>query len=127
MNNTGAAATMIAALRALGRIEPIDEALVETVVTLAAAIDGAPENASLWREYRSAVADLRNVGGNNEQGNEIEKLIEALRRGPQVRDATPAKPSNPRPRSRPANGAVRNATDAVATNGARRRAGTRTD
>jgi hypothetical protein len=70
---------------------------------------------------------LRNVGGNNEQGNEIEKLIEAIRRGPQVRDATPAKPSNPRPRSRAANGAVRNATDAVATNGPRRRAGTRPD
>ena len=125
MNNTGAAATMIAALRALGRIEPIDEALVETVVTLAAAIDGAPENASLWREYRSAITDLRNVGGTNEQGNEIEKLIEAIRGGAEVRDATPARPRKSRPASRAANDGVRNTADAVATNGPRRRPGTK--
>jgi hypothetical protein len=127
LNNTKAAAAMIAALRSLGRVEPVDEALVETVVGLAAAVDNAPDNASLWQQYRSAVGDLRNVGGTNEQGNEIENLIAALRGGPTVRDAAPPKPRNARPRSGTPDGAVRNTTDAVAANGPRRRAGTRPD
>lgn len=123
MSNSSAAQVMIGALRALGRVEPVDEALVETVVALALAVDMAPDNASLWREYRSSLVELRNVGGTNEQGNEIEKLIEALRGGPEVRDTAPPKPRNARPRGGKADGAVRNTADAVATDGARRRAG----
>ena len=123
MRNSKAAATMITALRGLGRIEPVDEALVESVVTLAESVDSAPDNASLWREYRSALADLRSVGGTNENGNEIEKLIEALRGVPEVRDAATPKPRNARRAGGSVDGAVRDSADAVAADGSRRRVG----
>jgi hypothetical protein len=125
MTNHQAAMLMVKALRALGRVEPVDEAMVMSVLSLAVSVDGAPDNASLWREYRSAIADLRNIGGSNEQGNEIEKLIEALRGGPEVRDAPPPKPKQSRPRSRKADGAVRDPADAVAAARPRRGVGDR--
>ena len=57
-----AAEATIAALEASGGLEEGDEALVELVRGLAAAVDESPANAALWREYRAAVASLREVG-----------------------------------------------------------------
>lgn len=41
-----------------GRLVDADEALIALARGLAAAVDAAPENAALWREYRAAVAAL---------------------------------------------------------------------
>ncbi len=123
MNNSEAVARMVESLRTLGRVEPIDEPLVQTVVTLAAAVDSEPGNASLWREYRAAVVDLRalNSAGNND--DEIGRIIAAIRGGAEVGDTAKANPRNARRGSGATNDGVRHAADAVAKVGARRRAG----
>lgn len=54
-NHTGAC-EMVAALG--DRVAPEHEALVVMVKALARAVDAEPSNASLWREYRGAVAAL---------------------------------------------------------------------
>lgn len=59
MSNLEAAQATLKALRDGGRLEPIDEARVAALLTLAAAVDDDPANASLWREYRAAEATLR--------------------------------------------------------------------
>lgn len=60
--NRAAAEAMVAAMRALGRLEDVDEPLVSAVLQLAGAVDEDPTHASLWAQYRAAVADLRAVG-----------------------------------------------------------------
>lgn len=40
-------------------IEPEDQALAEMVLGLAKAVDEDPQNAALWREFRSAMVSLR--------------------------------------------------------------------
>lgn len=62
MKNTTAARRTIASLRDAGRLELVDEALVQVVLSLAAAVDNNPESAPLWREYRAAVHALGSVG-----------------------------------------------------------------
>lgn len=52
----------IKALIAAKRLGEEDEALVALARGLAAAVDAAPENAALWREYRAAVGTLVLVG-----------------------------------------------------------------
>lgn len=59
MTNLDAAHAMLKALRDSGRLEPIDEARVAALLSLAAAVDNDPANASLWREYRAAEVTLR--------------------------------------------------------------------
>ncbi len=57
-----AARATVRVLRELGRLEPVDDALVTAFLGLAAAVDSKPQDASLWREYRAAEAALRGVG-----------------------------------------------------------------
>lgn len=66
-NRTAAEAT-VEALRQLGRLEDVDSARVMALLALADAVDQAPDNASLWREYRSAEVAVRelSVGGEDE-------------------------------------------------------------
>lgn len=61
MKNTTAARRTIASLRDTGRLELADEALVQLVLSLAAAVDNNPDSAPLWREYRAAVQTLRSA------------------------------------------------------------------
>lgn len=53
------------ALRAAGRLDDEHDALVALTRGLAAALDGAPDNAALWREYRAALATLAEVGSDD--------------------------------------------------------------
>jgi hypothetical protein len=53
-----ALASTLDVLAGLGRIDPIDAARVALVKGLAAAVDCDPLNASLWKQYREALADL---------------------------------------------------------------------
>ena len=79
---------VIAALDDLGRLDDVDAALVATAQSLADAVDGQPDNASLWREYRACLADLRGVGG--EVDDEFFSTLASLRT--EVRH-----PENPEP------------------------------
>lgn len=87
--NAEAAGITLQALADLGRLEAVDAAKVQAIRTLASAVDMDPANASLWREYRAALADLLEVtdGG----VDEFTELLRSL--SPQVRhEAEPAVP-----------------------------------
>jgi hypothetical protein len=90
LTNTAAVAVTVAALRRAGRIEDVDVAVVTAVERLAEAVDAEPSNASLWREFRAALADLRGVGADDSDRDEISEIIEALRGGSEMGDAPPA-------------------------------------
>lgn len=62
MSNLKAMRKTLSTLRRLGRLEAVDEALVTMALGLAEAVDGAPDNAALWREYRAVEQRLRSVG-----------------------------------------------------------------
>ena len=68
---------VIDALSDLGRLETVDAALMAAARSLADAVDSAPDNASLWREYRAALAELRAVGG--EVDDELFSTLASLR------------------------------------------------
>lgn len=55
----------VKALRDLGRLEPVDTALVVSAQGLADACDADPTNAAMWRELRAALQSLLAVGDGN--------------------------------------------------------------
>jgi hypothetical protein len=67
-SNFDAIQKTISALRAAGRLELVDSALVETARHLARMCDEHPENASLWKEYRAAETTLRSGTLNENDG-----------------------------------------------------------
>lgn len=56
--NTAALSRTLDALRAAGRLEPIDAARVQMLRSLAAAVDERPYSDRLWREYREALSEV---------------------------------------------------------------------
>ena len=62
-SNLEAAKAVVGALRALGRLEPVDDARVAAFLWLAQACDLAdperPGVAAVWKQYREAEAALR--------------------------------------------------------------------
>jgi len=60
-SNLEAAHLTISSLRSLGKLGEVDAVRVATLLGLAEAVDRAPDNASLWREYRAAEAALHEV------------------------------------------------------------------
>jgi len=84
-----AARRLVKELRSRRHLEATDEALVSLVVGLAAAVDGFPENAALWRQYREAEADLRRVGAGDP--GVIEALIAELNTADSDAGATPVR------------------------------------
>jgi hypothetical protein len=85
--NDEALAVTITAMRDAGRITPADEATVAAAESLALAVDAAPGEASLWREYRAALKSLTELGAVDDGGDDIGQLLEALRGGASVVDA----------------------------------------
>lgn len=61
------------------RLGEADEALVALARGLAAAVDAAPENAALWREYRAAVTALSEVGIDSDVDDDTQAFLLALR------------------------------------------------
>jgi hypothetical protein len=116
--NAAGVETTIAALEAEGRLTDTHSALVAAVRQLAAAVDSAPDNASLWREYRAALASLMEAesGGDDD---DTQTFLLALRTP--VGDGKNARPKDTRTRSSGGGGAARTAPDAVAKDGRRRR------
>lgn len=84
MNNHAACLATITTLRELGRLEPVDEALVTATLSLAQAVDADPGSASLWREYQASLRALREVGGDSGSTDGISELVEAIRSSAQV-------------------------------------------
>lgn len=62
-----------------GRLTDADEALVALARGLAAAVDVAPDNAALWREYRAAVTALSEVGSDSDVDDDTQAFLLALR------------------------------------------------
>ena len=63
--NALAVESTIAALSEAGRLSDTDGALVALARNLAAVVDRDSGNAALWREFRSAVQSLREVGADD--------------------------------------------------------------
>ena len=64
-------------LRKLGRIEDIDAATVQTIRSLADALDVDPSNAQMWKVYREALNDL--MEQDEHADDDLEKALAALR------------------------------------------------
>lgn len=75
--NADAVENTIAAMESAGMIEPVDSALVEALRGVARALDEDLSNASLWREYRALLADLRELGDGGSDA--FTELLESLR------------------------------------------------
>lgn len=74
-------------------VKPEHAALVEVARSLAQAVDAAPDNASLWREYRAALASLFDVLSDAGPSDEMASFLESIRTPavrPQVGDAADA-------------------------------------
>ena len=79
--NEQAARGVVTALRALGRLEPINEARVIAFIQLACSVDDEPSSPGLWKNYREAEICLREMGDGD---NALDNLLSSLR------DTTPA-------------------------------------
>lgn len=78
-SNRVAVEVAIASLRELGRLEPIDEPFIVSARCLADALDIAPGNASLWREYRGAL-DALAARARGEGTDGLDELLERIGR-----------------------------------------------
>lgn len=61
------------------QLDDTNEALVALARGLAAAVDAAPDNAALWREYRAAVTALMEVGSDGGIDDDTQAFLLALR------------------------------------------------
>lgn len=116
--NRVAAEQTLAAVRALGRVEPIDEALTSAFVLLGEAVDNDPTNAALWGQYRASEESLRGLGGDANE-DAFAEFLAGL--SSEVRDAEVGEPQEPRASRRKGGGSARAAVDAVAASGGGRR------
>lgn len=66
VSNGRAVRASVEALRELGRVEPVDEAIVAAAVALADAVDDMPEDARLWGQYQAALRALRALSGSSD-------------------------------------------------------------
>lgn len=70
VSNVAALDETLAELRRMGRLEPVDEAMVEAARSIADELDDDPSNAQMWRQYRDTldrlVADDSDGGGADE-------------------------------------------------------------
>lgn len=62
-------------LDADGSLEVVPKALVELCRSLARAVDSAPDNAALFREYRAALEDLRETSSASVDDDSAEFLV----------------------------------------------------
>jgi hypothetical protein len=84
-DNLAAASVMVVAMRDAGRLENIDEALVQSVLSLAAVVDANQTDARLWGQYQAALRELRGTGPEVEY-DEVAELVEALQGDAEVVD-----------------------------------------
>lgn len=88
-SNLVAIRKVVAAMRAAGQLEDTDEAIVTAALKLAEVID-TPDgsiDARLWGQYQAALRALRELGPRGDDGDEVDRLIAALRGSSEVVDA----------------------------------------
>ena len=78
--NRLAAEKFISELRRQGRIELVDAAKVQSVRSIADALDAEPQNAQMWRQYRDATDALLRQDDDANDG--LEKALAELGRAP---------------------------------------------
>lgn len=67
--NAAALERTLKRLKDAGHIEDgIDDAAVQALRSMAAALDEEPANAALWRQYRDALAEVRRVDSDADAG-----------------------------------------------------------
>lgn len=78
--NSRAIAVTLAELKRIGRLERIDEALVQALRSMAEALDLNPFNSQMWREYREAIEGLTaDDGGTGEIDDLLDELSASVR------------------------------------------------
>lgn len=87
MQNTEAVETTIQALTDLGRVAPLDAALVELCRAAARALDEFPTRATLIKEYRECLQVLCAVGMDDD-GDALEDLLRDINAGTAVGDSS---------------------------------------
>jgi len=80
-----AARATVRVLREMGRLEPVDDALVTAFLGLAEAVESSPDNAALWGKYLDAGAALRRVGVDGDP-DAIQALLNEITGDGAVRD-----------------------------------------
>jgi len=78
----------LAAMRASGRLDEMDAAVVVAAQALADAVDTNPRSPGLWKEYREALATLATVG-KDAPPDGLDELLDRIGRTP-LGDAPPA-------------------------------------
>lgn len=76
MNNSALEKTLAALV---DRLKPEHAVLVEVARSLARAVDMQPDNASLWREYRAALAYLFDAVSDDGPSDEFASFLDAIR------------------------------------------------
>lgn len=62
-------------LRRMGRLEKVDQARVQALRSMAAALDANPFNSQMWREYREAIEGLTRHDGDS---SAVDELLDEL-------------------------------------------------
>ena len=119
--NAEAARATIRQMDAKGALREVDALLVTNLLTLAAAVDENPGRAVLRNEYRMAANEVRRLGEDDASG--FLHVLDGMRA--EVGNAETAGKADAGRRGGLGGPAVGVGPDAVATNGARRRAGAR--
>lgn len=83
--NLTALHTTLRELERIGRLEPVDAAQVQTLLSLAEVLDRRPQESRLWGQYRGALRDLREAG--DEVDDELDRALAALRSAAEVGDS----------------------------------------
>lgn len=83
--NEAAISQTLAELERMGRLEKVDAARVQALVSMAAALDLNPFNSQMWHEYWVAVGELSRDDGGSDA---VESLLDEL--SAPVRDSPPS-------------------------------------
>lgn len=86
--NRKAAEKTLKVLQGLGRIEDIDAVRVQTIRSLADALDREDDNAQMWRTYREAVEDFMRT--DDDADGSLEAALAEIRRAGPVGDTQTA-------------------------------------
>lgn len=75
--NTDALQRTLDALERSGRLEAVDAARVQTLRSLAQAVDDKPYDAPLWRQYREALSEVLDADGDAD--SDLERALNQIR------------------------------------------------
>ena len=86
--NVSAARTTLRELGRLGRLEKIDSARRQALISVAEAVDQRPDNPGLWREYRGLIDDLLRT--DEDADDELAAALAAIAGGSEVGHQAPS-------------------------------------